>query len=206
MLARNGEIDEAHKQHYRTEAGDAGPGLRASFEKNLRGPALDLALGLQDQNWDRADAARLELERRSFITDDKVVNKILESQFTRARTEVRLDKEHDLAYRRDLAAVRGEHWDEKAQRKAMEAGIDDEAQKRSCGYMEALQETYDTASTRTTRSTRSTGRGGFDNLIADHLSGSDKSRAKALVDAGRAPPSRSRRSSTPCRVRAPTST
>ncbi len=68
VLARNSEIDEAHKQHYRTEAGDAGPGLKASFEKNLKGPALDLALGLQEQNWDRADAARLELERRSFIT------------------------------------------------------------------------------------------------------------------------------------------
>ena len=82
------------------------------------------------------------------------MNQILESQFTRAQTEVRLDKEHDLAYRRDLAAVRGEHWDEKAQRKAMEAGIDDEAQKRSCGYMKALQDDLRQRSTRTTRSTR----------------------------------------------------
>ncbi|RPI10783.1 MAG: hypothetical protein EHM63_02650, partial [Actinobacteria bacterium] len=180
VLARNSEINEAHKQHYRTEAGDAGPGLKASFEKNLKGPALDLALGLQEQKWDRADAARLELERRSFITSDKVVNKILESQFTRAQTEVRLDKEHDLAFRRDLAAVRGEHWDEKAQRKAMEAGIDDEAQKRSCGYMKALQETYDSKYKNDPRYAVS-GRGGFDNLIADHLMGSDKDRAMALA-------------------------
>ena len=97
VLARNEEINEAHKQHYRTDTGDAGPGLEASFQKHLKGPALDLALGLQKQDWARADAARLELERRSFITSDKVVNSILESQFTRAETEVRLDKEHDLA-------------------------------------------------------------------------------------------------------------
>ncbi len=71
VLKRNGEINEAHKQHYRTDAGDAGPGLRASFEKNLKGPARDLALGLQDQNWaagrrgaPRARAAVVHHERQ----------------------------------------------------------------------------------------------------------------------------------------------
>ena len=120
VLARNKEIDDRAQAALPHEAGDAGPGLRASFEKNLKGPALDLALGLQDQNWARADAARLELERRSFITDDKVVNEILESQYTRAQTEVVSTTSTTSRYRRDLAAVRGEHWDEKAQRKAMQ--------------------------------------------------------------------------------------
>ncbi len=96
---------------------------------------------------------------------------------------MRLDKEHDLAYRRDLAILRGEHWDDIAQRKAMEAGIDDEAQKRSCGYMTALKNTYDTKYKYDPIYAVS-GRGGFDNLIADHLSGSDKSRAMALATQG----------------------
>ena len=184
VLKRNGEINEAHKQHYRTDAGDAGPGLRASFEKNLKGPARDLALGLQDQKWDRADAARLELERRSFITSDKVVNQILESQFTRAQTEVRLDKEHDLAYRRDLAAVRGEDWDDEGTAQGHGSGHRRRGpEARSCGYMTALEE-HLRHEVQVRPDLRVSGRGGFDNLIADHLMGSDKDRAMALATQG----------------------
>lgn len=183
VLARNQKIDEAHKVEYRTDSGDPGPGLRASFEKNLTGPVRDLALGLQDQDWARADAARLELEKRSFITDDKVVNKILESQYERAETEVRLDVEHQLAYRQDLAAVRGEKWDAKAEREKAEAEIVDKAKERSTGYMTALQSTYDKTYKYDPLSEMH-GRGGFDNLINDHLMGSDKDRAKHLAAHG----------------------
>jgi Annexin len=182
VLARNKAIDEAHKAEYRSVTGGPGEGLRASFEKNLRGPARDLALGLHDQDWARADAARLEIERRSFITDDKVVNQILESQYTRARKEATLDAEHDLAFRRDLAMVRGEMagWDEKKQRDAMQTAIHGDALKRSEGYMNDLKATYDT-SYKYDPLYEVSGRGGFDNLIADHLMGSDKDRALALV-------------------------
>ena len=179
ILARNADIDAEHKREYK------GQGLRASFETGLRGPARDLALGLHDQDWKKADAARLELERRSFITDDKVVNQILESQYTRARKEITLDKEHDLAYRRDLAMLRGEAklWDEKKQRADMTATIDKESKARGVEYMNDLKATYDTAY-QDDPIYKVNGRGGFDNLINDHLMGSDKDRAKALVAGG----------------------
>ena len=179
VLDRNAEIDAEHKAEYK------GEGLRASFETGLRGPARDLALGLHDQDWKRADAARLELERRSFITDDKVVNQILESQYTRARKEVTLDKEHDLAYRRDLAMLRGEAaWDEKKQRADMAAAIDKESKDRGAGLHEGPQGDLRHGVQGRPASTSVNGRGGFDNLINDHLMGSDKDRAKALVEGG----------------------
>ncbi len=183
ILTRNGAIDEAHRQQYRDAKGDPGPGLVASFERHLRGPALDLAVGLQEQDWGRADAARLELEKRSFITDDKVVNSILQSQYERAEVEVRLDAEHDLAYRQDLAAVRGEKWDPKAQREEMEKSIVVGAKARGAGYMQGLRTTYDDKYQKDPLSLMH-GRGGFAALIDDQLMGSDQDRARMLVAQG----------------------
>ena len=79
--------------------------------------------------------------------------------------------------------VRGEHWDDKAQREAMHAGIEAEARSAPSGYMDALKATYDTAY-KYDPIYAEHGRGGFDNLIDDHLMGSDKDRAKALVAGG----------------------
>ena len=172
LLRRNGEVATAHAGVYPEKGG-----LQASFKAQLRGPALDLALGLADVDMARADAARLELEKRSFYTSDKAVNGILESQFTRARAEVSLDLEHDLRRRRELTLLRGQEWNEKAERTAMQGSIDDLAQKRSRVYMTALEERYDSSYSRW-------GRGGMQALIALNMSGPDRAKARDLVKQG----------------------
>ena len=175
IVARNGEIEQAHNAEFAN--GENAGSLRDSFRRHLSGPELDLAFGLADNDMTRADAARLEIERRSFITSDSTVNGILESQYTRAQTEVRRDLEHDLANRRDLAAVRGEQWDERSQRAAMERRVDDLAQERSRGYMEALEQRFDSTYSRF-------GTGGLQLMIAFNVSGNDQDRARQLLSQG----------------------
>ncbi|WP_030485342.1 hypothetical protein [Nocardioides aequoreus] len=181
-LARLDQLDRAHRKEYKDGEND-GAGLQASFRATLTGPALDLAVGLQQLDLAKADAARLELEKRSFITDDKVVTKILESQYDRAETEARLDAEHRLTYRADLAAVRGERWDEdraKRERAATEAEVTVEAGRRAEGYMSGLKKTYNDTYATDLMSLQH-GPGGFDALLEHGLQGSDEDRAKALV-------------------------
>lgn len=175
IVARNAAIEAAHAAEF-SEPGDTSS-LRDSFEANLDGAELDLALGLADNDMARADAARLDIERRSFVTTDDTVNEILESQYTRAQTEVRRDLSHDLANRRDLAAVRGEPFDEIAERHAMEGRIDNLAQERARGYMTALEERYDSEYSRW-------GTCGLQVLIAFNMSGSERDKARDLLIQG----------------------
>lgn len=172
LLQRNQKVEEQHKDVYPDKGG-----LQESFKATLSGPELDLALGLANVDMARADAARLELERQSFITDDKVVNGILESQHTRARSEVTLDLEHDLRQRRELAGIRGEDWNDDAERKAMAGQVDELAQKRSMGYMKALEDTYDS-------SYSTWGKGGLQVLIVFNMSGTDQDKAQDLLEQG----------------------
>ena len=172
LLKRNKAVETEHAAVFVGKGG-----LQESFKAQMSGPQLDLALALAQGDAVRADAARLEIENGSFITSDEAVNKILESQYTRARQEVTLDQEVDLRGRRELAQLRGLEWNEKVEREAMDARIDEQSKERSTGYMTQLEHTFDKAYS-------PWGPGGLQVLIAFNMSGTDQEKARALLKQG----------------------
>ena len=103
--------DRAHKKEYQDRHREPGTGLGRRSAQPSPDRRSTWPSACRSARLGSADAARLELEKRSFVTDDKVVNKILQSQYERAETEARLDAEHRPRLPADLAAVRGEKWD-----------------------------------------------------------------------------------------------
>lgn len=172
ILRRNQAVDAEHRQQYVDKGG-----LEASFQATMSGPELDLALGLAQNDMARADAARLEVERRSFVTDDEVVNKVLESQYTRARTEVGFDQEADLRNRRELTLLRGLPWNERAEREAMAGRIEQLADERARRHMSQLEQRYDASYSKW-------GKGGLQVLIAFNMSGNEQDKARDLLRQG----------------------
>ena len=107
---RHGQVESAYGTKYGAGAEDT-EAMRAAFRDELSGSELDLALALADNDLVKADAARLEIERTGFITDDDAVNNLLRSQAERARREVERDLNLDLNDRAEIAALRGRPWD-----------------------------------------------------------------------------------------------
>src|SRR6185436_11455955 len=59
--------------------------LRKAFNSDLSGPELDLVNALADHDLVKADAARIAVEKNSYVyADDSVINGVLEDQYNRA--------------------------------------------------------------------------------------------------------------------------
>ena len=162
-------------------APDAGPAadesaLRGAFREHLSGAELDLALGMADHDMAQADAAKLEIERTSFVADDDVLNNIFESQHKRARADTTRDLEVDLQQRRELDELRGRPWspeDYRKQREELDRQVTDQSKVLAKTYMDDLGRRYDASYT--TWSNR-----GLDDLITSNMSGYDKQKAQDL--------------------------
>lgn len=178
---RNRAIEDSYEEEYGDpERTDGESALRAAFADEMEGPELDLANALADNDMVAADAARLEVERRGFTTDDDVVNGILRSQYQRARTEVERDLRLDLQNRAEIARLRGEPWsreDWARERNALTTRINDESRARGREYMGELEDRYDSEYSRW-------GSGGLQVLIAFNMSGNDQDMARDLLDQG----------------------
>ena len=144
--------NQAIEAKYETKYGDPKKpkgepsALRQAFQSELSGPELDLANALADNNIVAADAARLEVEKQSFITNAETVNKVLQSQYERARKDVERDKNLDLQFRAEVDALRDKPWSR--EKWAEEQGkakkeIDEESKKRGKLHMSQLENTYD---------------------------------------------------------------
>jgi hypothetical protein len=154
--------------------------LRKAFASELSGPELDLANALADNDVTAADAARLEVERQSFITSDDTVNKILESQYTRARKDVERDKNVDLQFRAEVDALQDKPWTTEKwaqEREKAKDEINKEAEQRSKLYMSKLENAYD-------EKYSAFGKGGLQALIVFNMSGDDRQKAFDLIKQG----------------------
>ncbi|MCP4898063.1 MAG: hypothetical protein GY906_13915 [bacterium] len=178
---RNGAIEDSYETEYGDpERTDGECALRAAFADEMEGPDLDLANALADNDMVAADAARLEVERRGFTTDDDVVNGILRSQYRRARTEVERDLRLDLQNRAEIARLRGEPWSREnwaSERNALTTRINEESRERGLEYMGELEDRYDSEYSRW-------GSGGLQVLIAFNMSGNDEEMARDLLNQG----------------------
>ena len=173
-MRRNQQIEGAYETQYGTgEAGERSA-LRQAFDEELSGPERNLALALADNDLVKADAARLEIERRGFITDDDAVNEILRSQYKRARGEVQRDLQIDLEQRAQIAALRGEEFDWEGERRTMQQRIDADSRTRAAGYMTSLEDQYDSEYSKLGQWRPSL-------LIAMNMDGTDRDEAQALL-------------------------
>ncbi|MDJ0653704.1 MAG: hypothetical protein QNJ40_06110 [Xanthomonadales bacterium] len=181
---RNAKIEGEYEKKYGDGDPNIKPGeksaLRQAFESDLSGAELDLANALADNNIAKADAARLEIERRSFITDDDAVNKVLESQAKRARKDVERDKNLDLNFRAEVDALMDKPWGPerwKKERANARKEIEKEARERGKLYMSNLENAYDSKYSKF-------GKGGLQVLIAFNMSGNDRQKAYDLLNQG----------------------
>src|SRR5262249_11853049 len=93
ILRRNQELETEFNQKYGSEYGNPpDSALRAAFKDELSDGELRRANALADSDIAAADAARLETEFNSFITDDDAVNEILGDQYKRAYEDQKRDK------------------------------------------------------------------------------------------------------------------
>lgn len=182
IAQRNKAVEDAYEVKYagKKKDGDGKSALKKALESKLSGPELDLAMAFADNDLVKADIARLEVERTSFITDDDVVLKVLESQRTRAEKDVKRDAEYDLHLRADMDLMRGIPWDRKkwaSERKDSNERVEKNVKDRSKQYMSNLENAYDEKYSRY-------GKGGLQVLITFNMSGNDQTKARDLIATG----------------------
>jgi hypothetical protein len=171
---RNGTIAEK----YGTYTGGDKDSLLKAYKSEMSGPDLDLALALHDNDIVKADAARLEIERRGFYTDDDAVNKVLHSQRERAKKEVERDLTLEMHNRAELDSLAGRPWDETkwaAERESLGKKIEEDTDKRGAEYMTSLETTYDDKYSHF-------GKGGLKLMLAFNTSGTEQEEAFALLE------------------------
>lgn len=179
---RNAQIEAKYQTV--SGAGELKPGetsaLKQDFNTYLYGPERKLAFALADNDMAKADAARLEIERRSFVTDDEVVNNILASQYQRARRDVERDERLKLEHRAMVDDLYDRPWDRtrwEQERKDSKQRVDELAKQKGKQYMGKLETAYDTDFSRF-------GKGGLQVLIAFNMSGNDQRKAYDLLEQG----------------------
>lgn len=180
---RNAQIESKYQTV--SGAGELKPGetsaLKQDFNTYLHGPERKLAFALADNDMAKVDAARLEIERRSFVTDDEVVNNILASQYQRARRDVERDERLKLGHRAMVDELYDRpSWDRnrwEKERKDSKQRIDQLAKQKGKQYMGKLETAYDTDFSRF-------GKGGLQVLIAFNMSGNDQRKAYDLLEQG----------------------
>lgn len=179
---RNQQIEARYEAKYGDPKKKPGgeSALRRAFKSELSREELDLAVALADNDPVKADAARLQIEKNSFITDDEAVNKILASQHDRAKKDVTRDANLDLQFRAEVDDLRGKPWNAARwgqERKNLKAHIEKETAKRSKLYMGKLEQAYDSKYSRF-------GKGGLQVLIAFNMSGTEQQKARDLLAQG----------------------
>jgi hypothetical protein len=184
VARRNLQVEASYNDRYGSP-GDQESALRAAYRSELSGPELDLATALADNDLVGADAARLEVERRGFYTDDDVVNGILENQYNRALDGLRRDpvwrERHSAVDREVERRARAGNpmtpWEIDAAHRVIEREMEQAARDGGAANMAALESRYD--------SRYSTwGRGGLQTMIAFNMSGTDREKAQALREQG----------------------
>ena len=179
VARRNLQAEASYDDRYGSP-GDQDSALRAAYRDELSGPQLDLANALADNDLVGADAARLEIEKRGFYTDDDDVNGVLENQYGRALDGLRRDPTW-LAKREAIQKEAQEQgWDPyrlAAAERALDREMEDRARKGGAANMAALENRYDSSYSRW-------GRGGMRTMIALNMSGTDREKARKLVEQG----------------------
>ncbi|MEW5868193.1 MAG: hypothetical protein AB1894_02885 [Chloroflexota bacterium] len=163
-------------------AGGKPGGLQQAFKEELDEPGQKLADALAKNDPTQADAARLLIERQSFVTDDGKVNAVLKAQGDRAEKEVRRDLMLKFREEAAAAAASGKPWTEKEFQSKLQA-VNKEAERqigeRSQKYMQGLTKAYDKIDP-----LAGFGPGGLNVLIEFNMSGNDRLKAKELVKSG----------------------
>ena len=157
---RNALIEAKFNEEYKDVEQYNEPGLegktvlRRAFSSEMDpGPERDLANALADNDMVKADAARIEIERRGVWASDEAINKVLTNQYENALQETRLDqgparKMRTDRYRDEILKKDPKISEEDLSRKIMafERDMDremgEEAQRRSNISMEALNDAY----------------------------------------------------------------
>ncbi len=157
---RLGKIEADFNQRYKDVEQYNEPGLegksilRKAFASEMDpGPERDLANGMADDDMVKADAARIEIERRGVWASDEAINKVLTNQYERALQETRLDQ--GPARQTIINRRRAELMERKPPPTPNELSIEimklereldkdagEEAQRRSNISMEALNDAY----------------------------------------------------------------
>ena len=158
--------------------------LTNDLGKSFFGPEKDLVLAVHNNDLVKADAARIELERRSaFYASDDVLLKSVDAQGKRARRESELDAraaELKLQERIEIAALRGFPLDEKvieSERQKIKDDLETNTKERANKYMTALETTYDKDYGRY-------GKGSLTIVLALNMSGTERSKALDIVKGG----------------------
>jgi annexin-like protein len=142
---------------YRTPSGQSA--LRHQFQVTIFNPAeRDLAKALADNDLARADAARIRIEERGLWASDEKINKVLNSQYTRALEDVRRDVGPELRRRmvtdvlkREMEAAEkagtpwnaADQWErQQALERAYERELESRARVQAEGNMGALDAVY----------------------------------------------------------------
>lgn len=158
--------------------------LRNDLGKSFTGPEKDLVLAVHDNDLVAADAARIEIERRSaFYASDDVLLKATKSQGERARRESERDAraaELKLQERMEIAELRGFPLDEKvieSERQKIKDDLEKNTKDRAAKYMTALETKYDKDYGRY-------GKGSLRIVLALNMSGTERSKALDIVKGG----------------------
>ena len=183
---RNLAIEQSYETKYgdptRKLDGTSGQpsALRAAFKSEMSDAELDLANALADNDIVAADAARIGVEKESFITSDETVNKVLESQYTRARKDAERDKNLDLQFRAEVDALRDKPWSREQwarEREKAKGEVEATAKAQAKLNMSKLENAFDDKYSKF-------GKGGLQVLIAFNMSGDDQDKAWKLIKQG----------------------
>lgn len=180
---RGGEVERTFNRDFGKEWGEGeGSALRRAFADEMDpGPERELVNALADNDLVRADAARLAVERDSFVTDDEVVNNVLRSQYDRALQAVRLDE--GPALRRALAEEERrlgrpmDPYERRRREREIERQLEASARVKAGENMAALEQTYDTRFSQW-------GPGSMRTMIEWNTSGAEREKARDLVAGG----------------------
>lgn len=143
-----------HVEQYNEPGLEGKSALRRAFSSEMDpGPERDLANALADNDTVKADAARIEIERRGVWASDEAINKVLSNQYERALEETRLDlaparkiivdrKRAELLSRKPPPTENEMSIEMIKLERELDKDAGDEAQKRSNVSMEALNDAY----------------------------------------------------------------
>ncbi len=158
--------------------------LTNDLGKSFFGPEKDLVLAVHNHDLVKAEAARVEIERRSaFYASDDVLLKSVEAQGKRARSESELDAraaELKLQERIEIAALRGFPLDEKvieSERQKIKDDLEANTKRRADQYMTSFEATYD-------KNYGRYGKGSLKIVLALNMSGVERSKALDTVKGG----------------------
>jgi len=181
LRKRNQAIDDQYESRYGdpNRPKDTPSALRQAFKSELSDAELGLANALADADMTAIDAAKLGVEKQSFITSDDTVNNILKSQHSRARKDVERDRNLDLQFKAEVDAMRGEPWGRDRwtkERADAKAETERQVSQRSMLYMGNLETKFDKE--------WGGGEGGLVLMIAFNMSGEEQQQAFQLRKQG----------------------